>query len=248
MSSELSELSLLQASKSMFGRDITLALRRKADVLTSLFFFLIVLRHKDDILNPLLFFIIVVTLFPLGIGPESTTLSRIAPGIIWVAALLASMLSLGRMFSDDHQDGTLEQILILPQPLTLLVLSKVLSHWFLSGLPLVFMSPLLGMQLGLDGDAILLLMGTLLLGTPAMSLIGGVGAALTVGVRGGGVLISLLVLPLFIPILIFGAGAVDAASAGLDVSAHFSLLAAFLLMSLLFAPLATAAALRISLE
>jgi heme exporter protein B len=225
------ELSLLRASRSMFMRDITLALRRKADVLTSLFFFLIV-----------------VTLFPLGIGPEMNTLREIAPGVIWVAALLASMLSLGRMFSDDHQDGTLEQFLILPQPLTVMVLSKIVSHWFLSGLPLVFLSPLLGMQLGLDADAIMLLMGTLLLGTPAMSLIGGVGAALTVGVRGGGVLISLLVLPLFIPILIFGAGAVDAASAGLEVSAHLSLLGAFLIVSLIFAPLATAAALRISLE
>ncbi|MFV2058080.1 MAG: heme exporter protein CcmB [Thiohalomonadales bacterium] len=215
----------------MFQRDITLALRRKADVLTSLFFFLIV-----------------VTLFPLGIGPEMNTLREIAPGVIWVAALLASMLSLGRMFSDDHQDGTLEQILILPQPLTVLVLSKILAHWFLSGLPLVLLSPLLGLQLGLDGDSIVLMMLTLLLGTPAMSLIGAVGAALTVGVRGGGVLISLLVLPLYIPILIFGAGAIDAANSGLGVTPHLSLLGAFLIMSLLLAPLATALALRISLE
>ena len=223
--------SLLLASRSMFQRDFTLALRRKADVLTSLFFFLIV-----------------VTLFPLGIGPEMNTLREIAPGVIWVAALLAAMLSLGRMFSDDHQDGTLEQILILPQPLTVLVLSKTLSHWFLSGLPLVLLSPLLGLQLGLNGESIVLLMLTLLLGTPAMSLIGAVGAALTVGVRGGGVLVSLLVLPLYIPILIFGSGAVEAANSGLGVTPHLSLLGAFLVMSLLLAPVATAAALRISLK
>lgn len=224
-------LSLLYAGRSMIMRDVTLALRRKADVLTSLFFFLIV-----------------VTLFPLGIGPEINTLREIAPGVIWVAALLASMLSLGRLFSDDHQDGTLEQILILPQPLTVLVLSKVLAHWFLSGLPLVLLSPLLGLQLGLDGDSIVLVMLTLMLGTPTMSLIGAVGAALTVGVRGGGVLISLLILPLYVPILIFGAGAVESANAGMGVTGHMSLLGAFLLLAAVFAPLATAAALRISLE
>jgi heme exporter protein B len=215
----------------MLARDVTIAMRRKADVLTSLFFFLIV-----------------VTLFPLGIGPQMETLRVIAPGAIWVAALLASMLSLGRLFSDDQEDGTLEQILILPQPLAVLVFSKVLAHWLLSGLPLVIFSPLLGMQLGLGGEAILLLMLTLLLGTPVLSMIGAVGAALTVGVRGGGVLVSLLVLPLYIPVLIFGAGAVESATAGLDIGAHMSLLGAFLLLAAVFTPLATAAALRISLE
>lgn len=223
--------SLWLACKSMLLRDITLAMRRKADVLTSLFFFLIV-----------------VSLFPLGVGPEMETLRTIAPGVIWVAALLASMLSLGRLFSDDYQDGTLEQVLLLPQPLSILILSKVLAHWLLSGLPLVIFSPLLAMQLGLGGDAIVLLMITLIVGTPALSLIGAVGAALTIGVRGGGVLVSLLVLPLYIPILIFGAGAVETLSTGIGADAHLSILGAFLLLSLVFSPISIAAALRISLD
>ncbi|HEY5603454.1 MAG TPA: heme exporter protein CcmB [Gammaproteobacteria bacterium] len=227
----MSDSSLLLASRTMLARDFTLAMRRKADVLTTLFFFLIV-----------------VSLFPLGVGPEMETLRQIAPGVIWVAALLASMLSLGRLFSDDYQDGTLEQIMLEPQPLSLLVLSKVLAHWLLSGLPLVVFSPLLGMQLGLDGEAIVLLLITLLLGTPALSLIGAVGAALTLGLRGGGVLISLLVLPLYIPILIFGAGAVESQNAGLGAQAHLSILGAFLMLTLVFAPVSAAVALRISMD
>jgi heme exporter protein B len=227
----MTEPSLTVASRSMLARDLTLAMRRRADVLTTLIFFLIV-----------------VSLFPLGVGPEIDTLREIAPGVIWVAALLASMLSLGRLFSDDYQDGTLEQILLLPHPLSVLVLCKIVAHWLVSGLPLVVFSPLLGMQLGLDGESIAILMVTLLLGTPVLSLIGAVGAALTVGLRGGGVLISLLVLPLYIPVLIFGAGAVESAAAGLGIQAHLSLLGAFLVMSLILAPWATAAALRISLD
>jgi heme exporter protein B len=227
----MTEPSLLVASRSMLARDMTLAMRRRADVLTTLIFFLIV-----------------VSLFPLGVGPEINTLREIAPGVIWVAALLASMLSLGRLFSDDYQDGTLEQILLLPHPLSVLVLCKILAHWVVSGLPLVLFSPLLGMQLGLDGESILVLMVTLVLGTPVLSLIGAVGAALTVGLRGGGVLISLLVLPLYIPVLIFGAGAVESSAAGLGIDAHLSLLGAFLVMAFILAPLATAAALRISLD
>ena len=223
--------SLLGAWWAMVMRDLTLAMRRRADVLTTLFFFLIV-----------------VSLFPLGVSPEMETLRGIAPGVIWVAALLASMLSLGRLFSSDHQDGTLEQILLLPQPLSVLVLAKVLAHWLVAGLPLVLMSPLLGMQLGLDAEAIGLMMLTLLLGTPVLSLIGSVGAALTLGVRGGGVLVSLLVLPLYIPVLIFGTGAVDAATSGMEFEGHLSLLGAFLVMAVLLAPLGTAAALRISVE
>ena len=226
----MSGSSLLLASRSMLVRDLTLAMRRKADVLTTLFFFLIV-----------------VSLFPLGVGPEMETLRQIAPGVIWVAALLASMLSLGRLFSDDYQDGTLEQILLEPHPLSVLVLSKIFAHWVLSGLPLVIFSPLLGMQLGLDSEAIVLLMITLTLGTPAMSLIGAVGAALTLGLRGGGVLISLLVLPLYIPILIFGAGAVESHNVGLGIEAHLSILGAFLMLTMVFAPISTAAALRISM-
>ena len=227
----MSESSLWLASRSMLVRDLTLAMRRKADVLTTLFFFLIV-----------------VSLFPLGVGPEMETLRQIAPGVIWVAALLASMLSLGRLFSDDYQDGTLEQILLEPHPLSVLVLCKILAHWLLSGLPLVIFSPLLAMQLGLDGEAIVLLLITLMLGTPALSLIGAVGAALTLGLRGGGVLISLLVLPLYIPILIFGAGAVESQNAGIGAEAHLSILGAFLMLTLVFAPISTAAALRISMD
>ena len=223
--------SLLSAWRTMIVRDLTLAMRRRADVLTTLFFF-----------------IIVVSLFPLGVSPEMAVLREIAPGVIWVAALLASMLSLGRLFSDDFQDGTLEQMLLLPQPLSVLVLAKVKAHWLVSGLPLVLLSPLLGMQLGLDGDAIMLLMLTLLLGTPVLSMIGSVGAALTLGVRGGGVLVSLLVLPLYIPVLIFGTGAVDAAVSGMEYDGHLSLLGAFLVLAALLTPLATAAALRISVE
>jgi heme exporter protein B len=227
----MTDPSLIIACRTMLGRDLTLAMRRRADVLTTLFFFLIV-----------------VSLFPLGVGPELDTLREIAPGVIWVAALLASMLSLGRLFSDDYQDGTLEQILLLPHPLSILVLNKVVAHWLVSGVPLVMFSPLLGMQMGLDMESIGILMVTLVLGTPVLSLIGAVGAALTVGLRGGGVLVSLLVLPLYIPVLIFGAGAVDSAAAGLDVEAHMSLLGAFLAMALVLTPWATAAALRISLD
>ena len=158
------------------------------------------------------------------------------------------MLSLGRLFYEDYHDGTLEQILLLPHPLSVIVLSKVLTHWLVSGVPLVILSPLLGMQLGLDLDAIGLLMLTLIIGTPVLSLIGSVGAALTIGVRGGGVLISLLVLPLYIPVLIFGSGAVESASAGLGVSAHLSILGAFLILAITLTPIATATALRISLD
>ncbi len=227
----MTEPSLITACRSMLRRDLVLAMRRRADVLTTLIFFLIV-----------------VSLFPLGVGPEIDTLREIAPGVIWVAALLASMLSLGRLFSDDYQDGTLEQILLLPHPLTVIVLNKVVAHWLVSGLPLVIFSPLLGMQLGLNAESIGILMVTLVLGTPVLSLIGSVGAALTVGLRGGGVLVSLLVLPLYIPVLIFGAGAVESAAAGLGVEAQMSLLGAFLAMAFVLAPWATATALRISLD
>jgi heme exporter protein B len=227
----MEKLNLFAALRCIVARDITLAMRRRTDVLTTLFFF-----------------IIAVTLFPLGVGPEIGTLRTIAPGVVWVSALLASMLSLGRLFSGDYQDGTLEQLLLVPHPLSLLVLGKIFTHWLLTGVPLVLLSPLLGMQLGLGSDALLVLVLTLLLGTPVLSLLGSVGAALTLGVRGGGVLISLLVLPLYIPVLIFGAGAVDAYSSGLDIQAHLYLMGAFLVLTVLFAPLAAAAALRISVE
>lgn len=215
----------------MLVRDLTLAGRRLVDVMTTL-----------------IFFVIVVSLFPLGVGPALGILEAIAPGVLWVAALLASMLALGRLFNADYSDGTLEQMLLAPQPLSLLVLGKVAAHWLVTGAPLVLISPLLGLQFGLDGEALWVLVLALLIGTPALSLIGAVGAALTLGLRGGGVLISLLILPLYVPVLIFGAGAVEATAAGMDAAAHLSLLGAFLVLTLCFGPWVTAAALRISLD
>lgn len=212
-------------------RDLLLAVRRQSDVLTTLFFF-----------------IIVVSLFPLSVGPEMNMLRTMAPGVVWVAALLASMLSLGRMFSNDYVDGTLEQMLLSPQSLSFLVLGKALAHWLVTGVPLVLMAPILGIQYDLPAEALVVLTITLLLGTPVLSLIGAIGAALTLGVRGGGVLVSLLVLPLYIPVLIFGAGAVEANMAGVAFDAHLSLIGAFLLVSLVFAPWAIASSLRVSLE
>lgn len=206
------------------------------------------MKQKGDVLTPLFFFVIVASLFPLGVGPESALLLRMAPGVLWVGALLAAMLSLQRMFSTDYADGTLEQLVLSPTPLTLLVLAKVGSHFLLSGLPLVLIAPVLGIQFGLDARALVILTLSLLLGTPTLSLIGGIGAALTLGVRGAGVLLSLLMLPLYIPVLIFGAGAVEADAAGLGIGGHFSLMAALLVLSVFFAPMAITTALRISLE
>jgi heme exporter protein B len=209
---------------------------------------ILALRRRSDLFTTLIFFVIVVSLFPLGIGPELDTLRLIAPGVVWVAALLASMLALERLFAADYADGSLEQMLLTPQPLSLLVLGKVTAHWLVTGLPLVLMAPVLGLQYDLSVDALGVLMGTLLLGTPALSLIGAIGAALTLGLRGGGVLVALLVLPLFIPVLIFGAGAVEASVSGLGGEGHLSLLGAILVVSLVFAPLACSAALRVSME
>ena len=213
------------------ARDLTLAWRRRADVLSTLFFF-----------------VIVASLFPLGIGPETRLLRSIAPGVLWVAALLASMLSLGRVFANDYQDGTLEQMLLTPQPVYLVVLGKILAQWLVAEVPLVLIAPLIGVQFDLAPEALRILFVSLLIGTPILSLIGSIGAALTLGLRGGGVLIALLVLPLYIPVLIFGAGAVDASISGMSPQANLYLLAAFLAVSLVFAPWATSAALRISLE
>lgn len=212
-------------------RDLLLAYRRRSDVLTTLFFF-----------------VIVVSLFPLGVGPEMKTLRLIAPGVVWVAALLASMLSLNRLFAADYQDGTLEQMLLAPQPLALIVMGKIVAHWLVSGLPLALMAPVLGMQFDLPPEALGILFLALLLGTPILSLIGAIGAALTLGLRGGGVLLSLLVLPLYIPALIFGAGAVEAYIAGVNPEGHLSLLGALLIVTGLTAPWVTAVALRISME
>lgn len=209
---------------------------------------LLVMRRKGEVLTALFFFVIVSSLFPLGIGPEPILLRKVAPGVLWVAALLASMLGLQRMFAPDHADGTLEQMVISPTPLVALVAGKIAAHWLVSGLPLVLMAPVIGLQFDLDASALAVLMLALLLGTPLLSLIGAIGAALTLGVRGGGVLLSVLVLPLYVPALIFGAGAVEAHISGLGASGHLSLLGAMLVLALFFAPLATTAALRISLE
>lgn len=222
---------MLKIVAAVIGRDLKLAMRRQADIVSALFFF-----------------VIVVSLFPLGIGPEPDLLRKLAPGVLWVAALLATMLSLPRLFADDHRDGTLEQLALAPHPLGLVVLGKVIAHWLVSGLPLALLAPVLGLQFDLSGDALLVLTVAILLGTPALSGIGGIGAALTLGLRGGGVLLSLLVLPLYIPVLIFGAGAVDATVTGLGPNAHLSLLAAITFASLGFAPWAAAAALKIALE
>jgi len=209
---------------------------------------LIALRHRSDVLTTFFFFVIVVSLFPLGVGPEPDTLREIAPGVVWVAALLAAMLSLARLFGTDYADGTLEQLVLTPQPLVVLVMAKVAAHWLTTGLPLVLIAPALGLQFDLPADALATLLLSLLIGTPVLSLVGAVGAALTLGVRGGAALTSLLVLPLYVPVLIFGAGAVAATATGTGAAGHLSLLGAMLMIALVFAPWATAVALKISLE
>ncbi|WP_137223865.1 heme exporter protein CcmB [Shewanella sp. MEBiC00475] len=206
----------------------------------------IAIRHRGDIFNPLLFFILVVTLFPLGIGPEPQVLTRVAPGIIWVAALLASMLSLERLFKADYNDGSLEQMLLSPQPLALMVLAKVLAHWILTGVPLILVAPLLAVLLHLDDNSYGALMSTLALGTPILSLLGAIGVALTVGLRKGGVLLSLLILPLYIPVLIFATSAIDAAGLNMAYNGQLAILAAMLIGSLILAPFAIGASLRVS--
>jgi heme exporter protein B len=205
-------------------------------------------RHRAELANPLLFFVIVVSLFPLGISPESKDLQTIAPGVIWVVALLAAMLSLDSLFRSDFEDGTLEQIALSAHSLSLLVVAKILAHWLVTGLPLILLAPFLGILLFLPEQAMLTLIATLALGTPILSLVGAIGVALTVGLRRGGVLLSLLVLPLYIPVLIFAAGAVNEAARGFPVIGQLYFLAALLTLSLTLAPFATAAALRISLS
>jgi heme exporter protein B len=205
-------------------------------------------RHRAELANPLLFFIIVISLFPLGISPESTALQGIAPGVIWVAALLAAMLSLDSLFRSDFEDGTLEQMALSAHSLPILVLAKVLAHWLVTGLPLILLAPFLGILLFLPENAMLTLIATLALGTPVLSLVGAIGVALTVGLRRGGVLLSLLVLPLYIPVLIFAAGAVNNAAMGFPVAGQLYFLGALLSLSLTLAPFAIASALRISLS
>ena len=222
---------MLSVMRSVIHRDLTLAWRRRSDVLTTL-----------------LFFVIVASLFPLGVGAEPQLLRAIGPGVVWVAALLASMLALSRLFAADYADGTLEQMLLAATPLSVIVIAKVVAHWIAANLPLVLIAPLLGLQFGLPADALAVLALALALGTPSLSLIGAIGAALTLGLRGGGVLLALLVLPLYAPVLILGSLAVEATAAGLSAQPYLLLLAALSLAALSLAPWAVSASLRISYE
>ncbi len=208
---------------------------------------LIAFRSRGDLLNPLMFFLMVASLFPLAVSPDPILLGKIAPGVIWVGALLATLLSLDLMFKSDYEDGSLEQMLLLPQPSLLFVLVKVLVHWLVSGLPLAFVAPVLGLMLGLPNGGYLPLVLSLLLATPILSLLGSIGAGLTVGLRKGGMLMPLLILPLYIPVLIFAASAVQAGVLGNSYMGHMAFLGAYLALTLVIAPVAAAAALRISL-
>lgn len=222
---------LIQAFFAIIRRDLLLAFRRRAEAA-----------------NPLFFFILVVTLFPLAVGAQPNLLQAMAPGVIWVSALLAALLSLDGLFRSDFDDGSLEQLLLSPHPLSVLVLGKIVSHWLVTGLPLLLIAPLLALFLGLPESAMPTLWLTLLLATPMLSLIGAIGVALTVGLRRGGMLLSLLVLPLYIPVLIFASSAVDRAASGLPVTAQINILLAMLLTALVLTPLPTAAALKMSVN
>lgn len=225
----MNRLSLFQAFSFLLKRDLIIAFRNRAE------FF-----------NPLLFFVMVITLFPLAVGADVNLLARIAPGVIWVAALLSSMLSLDSMFRSDFEDGTLEQLVLSAHPVSILVLAKVFSHWLVTGLPLLLISPLLAMMLGMPNEALGVLLLTILLGTPVLSLIGAIGVALTIGLKKGGIILSLLVLPLYVPVLIFAASAIEVTVGGFEASAQISMLMAFLFIATSLSPLATAAALKMS--
>jgi len=227
----MSTLSLTSAFSLLLKRDLTLAYRRRA-----------------ELVNPLLFFVLVTAMFPLGIGNDPKLIQTVGPGVIWVAALLSALLSLDAMFRSDYEDGSLEQFMLSAHPVSILVLAKVLAHWMVTGLPLFIAAPLLATMLNIPAGAIPTLMLTLIIGTPVLSLIGSVGVALTVGLRKGGVILSLLVLPLFVPVLIFATDAVNTAIVGIPTTAQLSILSAMLFGSLVLAPPATAASLRISLS
>ena len=210
--------------------------------------FCIAYRRRGEWLHPLLFFVISVSLFPLALSPDPAFLNQIAPAVLWVTALLATLLSLPGIFTGDYEDGSLEQLLLTPHPPTVLMLAKVLVHWLVSGVPLLLIAPLLAEMLYLPRPALPVLLWSLLLGTPAMSLLGAIGAALTLATRRSGLLLALLVLPLYVPILIFGAGAVRAATLGIDPTAQLLLLGAMSLLALTLAPITIVAALRASLN
>lgn len=222
---------MLSAFGVILKRDLLLALRRRSEIFTVLFFF-----------------IVVISLFPLGVGTEDEILKKLAPGAVWIAALLASTLALDRLFSADYEDGTLEQIILAPSSLSVLVFAKILAHWLLTGLPLVLISPLVGIFYHLPMHSVFVMMLVLLIGTPVLSLLGAIAAALTLGLRGGGVLVSLLVLPLYIPVLVYGAGAISTSMLEVSIEPYVLLLLALNLLSIVFAPWVTAAALKISIE
>lgn len=222
-------LSYRQAFKTILLRDLKIAL-----------------RHRDDILNPLLFFIIVITLFAIGVGAMPNILMKIAPGVIWVAALLSTLLSLERLFKNDYQDGSLEQLLLSPCPVFILVLAKIFAHWLVTSVPLILLAPLLAMMMNLHPDGYMALFLTLLLGTPILSLLGAIGVALTVSLKKGGVLLSLLILPLYIPVLILATAAVEAAASSYPYQGHLAIIAALFFASLITAPFAAGAALKVS--
>jgi heme exporter protein B len=208
----------------------------------------IALRRHVEALLPVVFFVVAISLFPLGVGPEPQTLRQIGAGIVWVCALLASMLSVAHLYAPDHADGTLEQMMLTGHPGSVIALAKAAAHWTVTGAPLVLAAPLIGALLGMNRRALVTLLAALLLGTPILSLLGGLGAALTLGLRSGGVLLILIVVPLAIPALVFGAGAVSAVDGGLSAQGQFSLLGALLIATTLGAPVATSFALRIALE
>jgi heme exporter protein B len=224
-------MTTLRAFAALVGRDLRLAVRR-----------------RGELAQPLVLFAAVATLFPLALGPEPALLARIAPGIVWVAALLAALLPLERLFRPDFEDGTLEQLLLAPHPASVLVLARVLAHWLVTGLPVILLAPLIALVLHMPTPALPVLLATLALGTPVLALIGAIGVALTLGLRAGGPLLALLLLPLYVPVLIFAAGAVDRAAAGLAVAGPLYMLAALLTLALTLAPLAIAASLRIALS
>ncbi len=206
------------------------------------------LRNRGDLFNPLVFFVLVASLFPLGVGPDKNTLQIMGGGVIWVSALLANLLAMDSMFRSDFEDGSLEQIMLAPQPLWLTAMAKVFSHWLVTGLPITLLSPVLAVMFSLPAEAIPAVAITLLIGTPLLSLVGAIGAGLTVGLRKGGVLLSLLTLPLYIPVLILGTGAVDAAIHNMPWTPHLLWQGVLLAMGVTFAPLAISASLRVSVS
>lgn len=209
---------------------------------------LVAFRHRGEMANPIMFLLMVITMVPLGISPEKTVLAMLAPGMIWVVALLATLLSLDGLFRSDYEDGSLEQLLMSPQPLYFQVLAKVAVHWLVTGLPLTVMAPLLGVMLSLPAAGYWPLVASLLLGTGCLSLIGAIGAALTVALRRGGLLISLIIMPLYVPVLIFGSSAVTSAIEGFAIGGQLAILGSLLALAVILAPIAAAAALRISIN